>query len=152
MSIRLFVSLVVLVNVFAVGAVLLVPKSAYAQAQGICSEEENPSFLFFPPWYKFLDRVGVDQDGDGTDDSCELSVEIPQDAGKILLAVFEIILRISGIAAVGYILYGGFQYILSQGEPEQTKGAKSTILNAFIGLVVAMLAVAIVNIIGRNIT
>jgi hypothetical protein len=145
MKTRLIVSLALLINVFGLSSLVFMPQAAQAQAIGTCRIAENPSFLNFPTWYKYLDKSLVNG-------SCELSVEIPQDAGKILLAVFEIILRISGIAAVGFILYGGFQYILSQGEPEQTKGAKSTILNAFIGLVVAMLAVAIVNIIGRNIT
>lgn len=114
------------------------------QATGVCGDE-NPSFLSFPTWYKYLEPTSVNG-------SCDLDVQIPDDAGKILLAVFEIILRISGLAAVGFIFFGGYQYLLSQGEPERTKGAKSTILNAFIGLVITMLSVAIVNLIGRNIT
>lgn len=54
------------------------------------------------------------------------------------------------MVAVGFIIFGGFQYMLSQGEPERTKGARSTILNALIGLAISLSAVAIVNLIGRN--
>lgn len=117
-----------------------------AQARGVCTEVDNPTFLGLPTWYKYLDKA-VDSAGD-----CSIQFELATDASKILLAVFEIILRIGGIVAVGFIIYGGFQYIISQGEPERTKGAKSTILNAVIGLAIAISATAIVNLIGRNIT
>lgn len=142
---KFIISLFLFFNFFSISSVLLNPSMVYAQAQGVCATAENPSFLSFPTWYKFLAQ------SPGAGGKCELSVKIPDDAPKILLAIFEIILRVSGLAAVGFVIYGGFQYLLSQGEPEQTKGAKSTILNAFIGLVITMLATAIVNIIGRNI-
>jgi hypothetical protein len=120
------------------------PVAVSAQAQGVCAEDENTSFLGFPTWYKYLSRSEVDG-------NCELNFSVTQDAGKVLLAVFEIILRIGGLAAVGFIIFGGFQYLISQGEPDRTKGAKSTILNAVIGLVIALTATAIVNLIARNI-
>ncbi len=144
---RLIISFFLLFNLLSVGAGVLLPGTVSAQAaKGVCGQGENPSFLSFPTWYKFLS-----QKEDPVTKKCDITFKIPDDAPKILLAVFDIILRVSGLAAVGFVIYGGFQYILSQGEPEQTKGAKSTILNAFIGLVIAMLATAVVNIIGRNI-
>jgi hypothetical protein len=143
---KLIISLFLFFNLFSLGLGVLSPGVVYAQpAQGVCAGE-NSSFLGFPTWYKFLSHAPS-----ATTGKCELNAKIPDDAPKILLAIFEIILRVSGLAAVGFVIYGGFQYLLSQGEPEQTKGAKSTILNAFIGLVITMLATAVVNIIGRNI-
>lgn len=116
-----------------------------AQAAGVCVQEENPSFLGFPTWYKYLTKSVVNG-------KCEITFDLVQDWSKILLAIFEIILRIGGIASVGFVIFGGFQYMLSQGEPERTKGAKSTILNAMIGLFITLSSTAIVNLIGRNLT
>lgn len=131
---------------------MLLPASQVSAATAAECKTESTSFLGFPTWYKYLDP----QFADG-----ECTLKFPVDSEgeesfvlglpRILLAVFEIILRISGLAAVGFIIYGGVRYILSQGEPEQTKASKNTVLNALIGLVIAMMATAIVNLIGRNI-
>jgi len=40
--------------------------------------------------------------------------------------------------------------VLSRGEPENTKAARGTIVNALIGLVIAASATAIVNLIAGN--
>lgn len=106
---------------------------------------ESATFLKFPTWYKYI----IDPSSTGTE--CKLAFNPLTDTPKVLLAVFEIILRIGGLLAVGMIIYGGIQYILSQGEPDKAKGARSTILNAIIGLVISMSAVVIVNLIGKNI-
>lgn len=138
------------VKLYAAG---LEPAKVFAQtAQGVCGDE-NQSFLSFPTWYKYLDKAP------GSGGRCDIAVpkdaegntRIDQVIAPVLLAIFEIILRIGGIAAVGFIIFGGFQYLISQGEPDRTKGAKNTILNAVIGLVITLSASAIVNIIGRNI-
>jgi len=50
-----------------------------------------------------------------------------------------------GIIAVIMIIVGGIRYTLSNGDASQIKSAKDTILYAVVGLVVAMLAYAIVN-------
>lgn len=51
----------------------------------------------------------------------------------------------SGIIAVVFIIVGGLRYILSQGDEKAVQGAKNTVLYAVIGLVVVILAFAIVN-------
>lgn len=61
--------------------------------------------------------------------------------GNILYAV----IGISGLVAVGFIIYGGGQYITSSGDSAKVQKAKNTILYACIGLVVCVLAFAIVN-------
>jgi hypothetical protein len=43
------------------------------------------------------------------------------------------------------IIVGGLRYVLSAGDPKNTQAAKDTILYAVIGVVVALLAYAIVN-------
>ncbi len=50
-----------------------------------------------------------------------------------------------GVISVIMIVIGGIRYATSGGDEKGTKGAKDTILYAVIGLVVALLAFAIVN-------
>lgn len=59
--------------------------------------------------------------------------------------VVSTLIVIAGIASVIMIVIGGLRYILSQGNEKSIEGAKSTILYAVIGLIVAVLAYAIVN-------
>jgi hypothetical protein len=72
----------------------------------------------------------------------------PKDVSLVLLAVIDDLLRLAGLLAVGYVIYGAIRYILSQGSPEETAKAQSTIVNALIGLALAMLAVGIVSFVG----
>jgi len=52
---------------------------------------------------------------------------------------------IAGIIAVGVIIFGGVRYAISQGDPGKVKKAKDTLLYAVIGLVVTLMAFAIVT-------
>lgn len=159
---RLLLISTVFVTLFSVGALVYLPTRASAATDANC-QKESAGFLGFPTWYKFLEPQYVPADPNANpprSEECKLT--FPRDGDgkesvalalpRILLAVFEIILRVSGLAAVGFVIYGGIQYILSQGEPEKTKASKNTIVNALIGLVVAMMASAIVNLIGNSIT
>jgi glucose uptake protein GlcU len=59
-------------------------------------------------------------------------------------------LFILGIIAVIMIILGGIRYTTSAGDASRVKAAKDTIMYSIVGLVVAMLAFAIVNfVIGR---
>lgn len=55
------------------------------------------------------------------------------------------IIGIVGLLSVVMIVYGGFLYTSSAGSPDKIKTAKSTILYAIVGLVVAILAFVIVQ-------
>lgn len=59
--------------------------------------------------------------------------------------IINVIIAVLGIVAVIVIVLGGVSYVTSQGDPAKTKKAKDTILYGIIGLVVALLAYAIVN-------
>ena len=65
------------------------------------------------------------------------------------LAVVEMLLRLGGVFAVFMVVVGGFRYITSQGNPESTKAARGTIVNAFIGMVITIVAAVGVNFIAR---
>lgn len=68
-----------------------------------------------------------------------------QDLGNTIKWIVNLILYIVGVAAVIMIIIGGLRYVLSSGDQSSVKAAKDTILYAVIGLVVAILAYAIVN-------
>ena len=50
-----------------------------------------------------------------------------------------------GYIALGFILFGGFQFISAMGSSDKMAKARTTILNACIGMVIAISATAIVN-------
>ncbi len=59
--------------------------------------------------------------------------------------IINMMLFLLGAIAVVMIVIGGFRYTTSNGEASSIKSAKDTILYAVIGLIVAILAYAIVN-------
>lgn len=67
------------------------------------------------------------------------------DFNKAVQTVVNTMLFLLGLIAVIMIILGGFRYVTSNGDSGATKTAKDTILYAVIGLVVAILAFAIVN-------
>lgn len=74
----------------------------------------------------------------------------PADVGDTSLesyiqTIINVLLGLIGVVAVIMLIYGGFRYVLSGGNEKSTSAAKDTILFAIIGIVVAVLAFAIVN-------
>jgi hypothetical protein len=147
---RLFVSLLLILSFMTIPVVL--PSSVSADVAAGC--DESSSFLGFPTWYRYLD-IG-EKDGDPCAVTGPLNEEGDLDwrsAGALVgIAVVEILLRISTIIAVGFVMYGGFRYITSQGEPENTKSARQTIINSLIGLVVSLIATGLVAFIASQLT
>lgn len=68
-------------------------------------------------------------------------------SGSILMNVINLLIGIIGIVAVIMIIVGAFQLTLSSGNSDSVKKAKDTILFAIIGVVIALLAFAIVNLV-----
>lgn len=116
---------------------------AVKSANGACDE---PNFFGLVPWYHYLN----------VDGKCEILNFTVLNSGKssdiplILLAVVDDLLRIAGIVAVAFVIYGAIQYITSQGEPDKTAKAQSSIINALIGLGIAIIAVTLVTFIGNK--
>ncbi len=67
------------------------------------------------------------------------------DFNSLIKNVINTILVVLGMIAVIMIVVGGIRYTTSNGESAQIASAKNTILYAVVGLVVAVLAYAIVN-------
>lgn len=66
-------------------------------------------------------------------------------SGSIFTDITNILLFIIGAIAVIMIIIGGIRYTISNGDAGAITSAKNTIMYAVIGLVVAILAFAIVN-------
>lgn len=124
-----------------------------AQEAGALCTPKSGDFFGLPTWYKYLDGRWVksyDPVSNANEWLCSPTLNGVGDVWLVVLAVIDIILRVIGMAAVAWIIWGGLQYLTSQGEPDRTKRAKDTVLNAVIGLVIAMLAVVIVGFLGRQ--
>lgn len=59
--------------------------------------------------------------------------------------ITNVLLFVIGAVAVIMIVIGGLRYVISGGDAKQVDAAKNTILYAIIGIIVAILAYAIIN-------
>ena len=99
----------------------------------------SSGFLGFPKWYKGL------KGGAPETDPCNPQLESLSDIWLVVINFIEILLRLAGLLAIGFIIYGGIMFVISQGEPERIKNARSILANAITGLIIAILATTIVN-------
>lgn len=74
---------------------------------------------------------------------CKASTQ--DDLPAIVKNVINLLFFIIGVIAVIMIIIGGIRYSTSNGDSSQVQSAKNTVLYAVIGLVVAILAFAIVG-------
>lgn len=70
----------------------------------------------------------------------------------ITLALLDDLLRLAALVAVAFVIYGGISYVTSQGSPDNTKKAQQTIINALIGLVIAIIAATVVGYLGGQLS
>ena len=61
---------------------------------------------------------------------------------SMLINVFA---SVMGFLAIGMIIYGGFMLLTAQGDPARIKRGKDVVLYSVIGLILVVLAYAIVN-------
>lgn len=92
---------------------------------------------------KILAATGAEKAQDGLKDvntggnSTDLTAQIA--------LIINSIIGVIGIISVVVIILGGITYSTSQGDPSKVKKGKDTILYGVIGLIVSLLAFAIVN-------
>lgn len=73
------------------------------------------------------------------------------DAMDTLNTVINVIIGLVGFIAVVMIIIGGISFATSQGDTAKTTKARNTILYGVVGLVVALLAFAVVNFVLKNV-
>ena len=140
----------VLLTVLALG--FIAPVNTYAA----CGEYEQ-GFLSFPTWHRGLPREEVDDGAGGR--QCILNIR-HQNQGDdmtvgaivftIALNAIDIALRIVSLIAVAFVIMGGFQYITAQGESNKVTAGRQMVTRALIGLVIAILASAIIYFLVRT--
>lgn len=135
-NIILAVSLIV---VGAFGANIVISETSAAACP-------DGKIMTLKPWYDGLldDGCNVKSPGDNTDSQANF-------IWKIVLNIIEDLLQVVGYATTGYIMYGGFLIMTSNGSSDKVAHGRKTIMNAAIGLVVALSSVAVVSFISSNI-
>jgi len=98
-------------------------------------------FLTFRPWY-----YGLNCDGQNNVQAPAQTEEAWQN--YIFTIAFNILFNLIQVVAyvtLVFVIMGGYHYVMSRGDPSGVAKGKKTILNAVIGLVISVLASAIVN-------
>lgn len=72
--------------------------------------------------------------------------------GGIFQKITNIALYLIGAISVLMLIYGGIRYTISGGDSKNVTAAKNTILYAIVGIIVAILAFAIVNFVITSLT
>ena len=119
---------------------LMMPASTVSAADGGC---EHMLFGIFKPWYAGLpmgDNCSLQLDSTGEDGSGLASF-----VWQIVLNVLFDLMAAASIVAVGFVIYGGYLFITSEGDPGKAAKARKTISSAIIGLIITLLATAIIN-------
>lgn len=95
------------------------------------------------------------EDGNGISDElkeaagCKLTEE--DTAMPVVVGLIDVALSLVGLIAVGMIVYGAITYVISTGDAVKLNRAKNAILYGVIGVVVALLAYAIVTLVSQSI-
>lgn len=84
------------------------------------------------------------QDGADAARADGMPTELIGDNG-VFSRITNTVLLIVGLISVIMLVYGGLRYILSGGDSKKVTDAKNTVLYAIIGLIISLLAFAIVN-------
>jgi hypothetical protein len=80
----------------------------------------------------------------GSDSAVCTSGTSSNPVSTLLINVTHIVAIIAGVAAVVIIIVSGIRFITSQGESDKAASARNTLINTAIGLVVIVLAQAII--------
>ena len=101
------------------------------------------SFIGLPTWYKYLD-------GEGSGLECTPVITGLPDIWLVVLAIVELLIRVAALASLTYVVIGGIKYMIARGNPDKLTTARMTIIYALVGLVIAVVAVAVINFAGNS--
>jgi hypothetical protein len=105
-----------------------------------------------------VDDGASDAQPNGTPSNLFTSTTTKNAAGQTVVVnsvfhnIADTLIYIVGAVAVIMLIIGGLRYVISQGSSEAVKQAKDTILYAIIGIVVAILAYAVVNFVTHHVS
>ena len=133
--IRQLLLAIMLIVVGSVGLVTLSPATAAA-----CDEEGK--ILTIKPWY-----YGLAKEADCAIKSPATEEEQKKFVGTIVVNIVDGILQLSAYVAVSLIIYDGFLFMTNSRDPSRAAAGRKTLINSAIGFVVALSAVALVNLV-----
>jgi hypothetical protein len=119
---------------------VLVSMLLLAGVVGVTTLAASPSYAAINPQQEICAGTG----GSGGA-SCTGQTTNTNSLTAVFKTIVNILLFIIGAIAVIMIILGALRYVISAGDASKITQAKNTILYAVIGLVVALLAFAIVN-------
>lgn len=126
----------------SLGASVTFPGISFAD--DACSNKGK--ILTLKPWYSGLTNDDCSLKNPGADTNSQANY-----IWKIALNIVDDLLQLIGYTTVGYIMYGGFLMMTSNGAPDKAAHGRKTIMSAAIGLVIALASVALVNFISSKI-
>lgn len=126
------------------GASVIFPNTSFADDNDACSNKGK--ILTLKPWYSGLTNNDCSLKTPGQDTNSQANY-----IWKIALNIVDDLLQLIGYTTVGYIMYGGFLMMTSNGAPDKAARGRKTIMSAAIGLVIALASVALVNFISSKI-
>jgi len=103
----------------------------------------DSTFFGFPTWYEYLRTQPPD---------CAPRLNSLSDIWLIGLAIINILLRVAILAAIGFVLFAGIKYSASRGNADKMNSAKNTLTDALTGLIIAVVATAVVSFIAGRFT
>ena len=108
----------------------------------------NPGVGCVEPGAMGIQPLSVCQNGT----SCSTALgDLPTNLSALLTRVFSIALSIAGVVALGLIIASGYRLMISQGNPEQVKGAREQLTAAIVGLLFIVFSLIILLVISVNI-
>ena len=131
MKAKLFLILAGLVAVFSF-ATFGLTGNAFAEGETQCGEIKE--FMGLTPWY------AGGPTGCLLDDENWTEANLPVTVWTIVLNLVGDVVGILGFLAIGLVIWGGYQYMLSQGDAGKAAKGKMTIVHAMIGLIICILA------------
>ena len=145
--------IIIAITLIVIGSVgVSTPSPAISMADdnkpAASDDKKCPSgkILTLKPWYDGLMETDCSLKTPGTDANAQANY-----IWKIALNIIEDLLQIVGYATTGYIMYGGFLMMTSNGAPEKAAHGRKTIMSAAIGLVIALVSIAIVGFVSSRI-
>ena len=132
-----------LVIIGSFGASMAFPSTSFAESNEC---DKKGRILTLKPWYDGLTKGDCSIKDIGSDADSQANF-----IWKIALNIVDDLLQLIGYTTIGYIMYGGFLMMTSNGAPDKAARGRKTIMSAAIGLVIALASVALVNFISSKI-
>lgn len=125
------------------GASMTFPNTSFAESNEC---DKKGRILTLKPWYDGLTKGDCSIKDIGSDADSQANF-----IWRVVLNIVDDLLQLIGYTTVGYIMYGGFLMMTSNGAPDKAAHGRKTIMSAAIGLVIALASVALVNFISSKI-